>query len=90
MHTSINTPTHPSQAQDNNSAGDYEGARSCGMAALCCNIVAMVYFVLLVLAGVAGVLVYFLYIVPHINDFSPATVCCAYNYYSHCTRYCTI
>ena len=47
------------QASDHNSAGDYEGAKSCGNAALCCNIISMVYFLFLVLVGIACVAVTF-------------------------------
>ena len=86
-------PPTPSQAEDNNSAGDYEGARSCGRAALGCNIVAIVYFILLILAGVTGALVYFFYIRQHLSEFEKVidsiVYCCTeYPLRYNCNRNC--
>ena len=47
------------QASDHNDAGDYERARKFGNAALGCNLCVFLYYVLLVLAAIALVIVYF-------------------------------
>lgn len=47
------------QASENNTAGEYDSARSCGSYSLCCNILSIVYYFLVVVAGVILVVIYF-------------------------------
>ena len=47
------------QASSHNDSGDYESARKFGNAALCCNGGVFIYYILLILAGVAVIIVYF-------------------------------
>ena len=47
------------QASNHNDAGDYERAKSFGKAALGCNLCVFIYYVLLILAAIAMVVVYF-------------------------------
>ena len=47
------------QASSHNDSGDYESARKFGNAVLCCNGLVFIYYLLLILAGVALVAVYF-------------------------------
>ena len=47
------------QASDHNNAGEYANAKQCGNMALGCNICAIVKYVILLLATIAVVVVYF-------------------------------
>ena len=47
----------PLQAQEHNHQGDYDKAKSCGNFALFCNILSIVYFVLIIVAGVVALIV---------------------------------
>ena len=55
FHFASNSP----QASSHNDSGDYESARKFGKVALCCNSLVFVYYILLILAGVVLVAVYF-------------------------------
>lgn len=47
------------QASDHNNAGDYASAKSCGNVSLCCNVLVLVKYFLLILAAIALVAIYF-------------------------------
>ena len=82
----IHFTTNSLQASNHNDSGDYEGAKKFGNAALCCNCGVFIYYVLLVLAGVAMVIVYFTvgfsWLVGHTAD-----VTCYTEYYTDYDSY---
>lgn len=88
------------QASDHNNSGHYENAKQCGNMSLCCNICAITKYVLLLLAGIALVVVYFtigfswLYAATGTAEDIINTHCyqtCYYDYYGvyRCTQVCT-
>lgn len=86
------------QGEEHNNAGEYGEAKSCGSYALCCNITAIVFYVLAFLGAVVFVVIYVTvgigsvassvsHTVDHIHDSANCYSHCDWDYSDYC-RFC--